>query len=77
MLRRVSGKPTVQCGDEITAGFEAVNIVLGGISRMAEHQTKIRALEAALQEFIQAINDNLPEQRKWCAGNLRAHVHFA
>ena len=77
MLRRVSGKLTVQCGDKTTAGSEAVDTVLDGISRIVEHKTEVRHLETALQSFIQAISDNLPEQRKWCAGNLRAHVHFA
>ena len=59
---RVSGKLTVQCADKITAGSEAVDTVLGGISLMAEHQTEIRALEATLQDFVQAISDNMPEQ---------------
>ena len=60
-LRRVSSKlllsDTFKCNKS-----EILSTLRNGISRMSEHQAEIRALEEALQDFVQAISDHLPEQ---------------
>ena len=45
-----------------TKASKITRTIRRGISRMADHQSEIRALETALQDFLQAISDNLPEQ---------------
>ena len=58
---RVSGKLTLE-NCEKSDRHNAVDTVCMGFSRMAEHKEEITALEEALQNFLQAISDNLPEQ---------------
>ena len=61
-LSQVSTKLALESMPPAAGHYELIDTVCSGITRMAEHQTEIRALEAAPQGLVQAISDNLPEQ---------------